>query len=99
MTNCDVTTIADIGSDHRLVRMALRMNKKKKKKKIARLKTIRKVSISTYRTDLVGTVGTGRLPRGKMHTVLLDNIWFVAKKKEGEGGGGGLGLTIGSTGL
>ena len=28
MTNCHVITEADIGSDHRLVRMTLRMNKR-----------------------------------------------------------------------
>ena len=27
MTNCEVITKSDIGSDHRLVRMTLRMNK------------------------------------------------------------------------
>ena len=28
MTNCEVITKADIGSDHRLVRMTLRINKR-----------------------------------------------------------------------
>ena len=37
VTNCEVITKADIGSDHRLVRMALRINKR-----LARLKTIKK---------------------------------------------------------
>ena len=37
MTNCEVITKADIGSDHRLERMTLRINKR-----LARLKTIRK---------------------------------------------------------
>ena len=37
MTNCEVITKADIGSDHRLVRMTLRINKR-----LARLKTIKK---------------------------------------------------------
>ena len=35
MTNCEVITKAGIESDHRLVRMALRVNKR-----LARLKTI-----------------------------------------------------------
>ena len=37
VTNCEVITKADIGSDHRLVRMTLRINKR-----LARLKTIKK---------------------------------------------------------
>ena len=37
MTNCEVITKADIGSDHRLVRTTLRINKR-----LARLKTIKK---------------------------------------------------------
>ena len=37
MTNGEVITKADIGSDHRLVRMSLRINKR-----LARLKTIKK---------------------------------------------------------
>ena len=37
MTNCKVITKADIGSDHRLIRMTLRISKR-----IARLKTIKK---------------------------------------------------------
>ena len=37
MTNCEGITKADIGSDHRLVRMTLRINKR-----LARLKTIEK---------------------------------------------------------
>ena len=37
VTNCEVITKADIGSDHRLVRMTMRINKR-----LARLKTINK---------------------------------------------------------
>ena len=37
VTNCEVITKADIGSDHRLVSMTLRINKR-----LARLKTIKK---------------------------------------------------------
>ena len=37
MTDCDVITKADIGSDHRLVRMTLKINKR-----LAGLKTIKK---------------------------------------------------------
>ena len=37
VTNCEVITKAEIGSDHRLVRMTLRINKR-----LARLKTIKK---------------------------------------------------------
>ena len=36
MTNCEVITKADIGTDHRLVRMTLRINKR-----LARLKIIK----------------------------------------------------------
>ena len=37
MTNCEVIAKADLGSDHRLVRMTLRINKR-----LARMKTIKK---------------------------------------------------------
>ena len=37
LTNCEVITKADIGSDHRLVRMTMRINKR-----LARQKTIKK---------------------------------------------------------
>ena len=37
VTNCEVITTADIGSDHRLVRMTLRINKR-----LARLKSVKK---------------------------------------------------------
>ena len=47
VTNCKVITKADIGSDHRLVRMSLTTNKR-----LARLKAITKsenLSISTHK--------------------------------------------------
>ena len=44
MTNCEVIPKADIGSDHRLVRMTFRINKR-----LARLKAIKNpFDINTY---------------------------------------------------
>ena len=50
VTNHEVITKADIGSDHRLVRMTLRINKR-----LARLKTIKSkhLSILTYKNSKV----------------------------------------------
>ena len=39
MTNFEVITMADIGSDHRLVRMTLRINKRFAKLKLIKTKT------------------------------------------------------------
>ena len=43
LTNCEVITKADIGSDQRLVRMTLRIHKR-----LARLKTIKKQKTFQY---------------------------------------------------
>ena len=44
MTNCEVTAKSDRGSDHRLVRMILRMDKG-----LTRLKTIKKAKTFQYK--------------------------------------------------